>query len=85
MPLPTTPTRIDGDSLHIVAVDGQSILPGGTVVLGSGAKVALQLDGRIAYDPTGAFTHLAFQEHAPETFRYSSPIGPAQPPRRPSA
>ncbi|MFO1152087.1 MAG: Ig-like domain-containing protein [Rhodospirillales bacterium] len=60
-----------GDSLHVIAVDNQSIVPGGTVVLASGAKVTLQLDGRITYDPTGAFTHLAFQEHASETFRYT--------------
>ncbi len=60
-----------GDILHIVAVDGQAILPGNSVVLASGARVSLQLDGRVTYDPSNAFTHLAFQQHAEETFRYT--------------
>lgn len=61
------------DTLTITAVDGRDFadFDDRTVTLASGAQVTLQTDGTLAYDPTGAFTYLGFQERATETFTYT--------------
>lgn len=59
------------DTLTITAIGGQAVVAGETVTLASGARVTLQADGTLAYDPTGAFTSLGFQERATEEFSYT--------------
>jgi Ca2+-binding RTX toxin-like protein len=49
----------DGPGKQVTMVDGQAIVAGGTVTLkGSGAKVTLNLDGTLTYDPNGVFDKL---------------------------
>jgi len=43
------------EALSIVAIDGQAIAVGETVILSDGAKVTLNTDDTITYDPDGAF------------------------------
>jgi VCBS repeat-containing protein len=61
----------DGDPLNIVAIGGQSVSPGGSVTLASGAIVTLNLDGTLDYDQNGAFDSLNVGESGQETFTYS--------------
>jgi hypothetical protein len=49
----------DGPGQRVTHVDGQPIAPGGTVTLsGSGARVTLNHDGTLTYDPNGKFNEL---------------------------
>lgn len=59
------------DRLTITTIDGHAIRAGETVALASGARVTLQANGTLAYDPSGAFTALGFQERATDTFTYT--------------
>lgn len=48
----------DGPAPSIVSIAGESVAPGGSVTLPSGASVTLRPDGTLFYDPKGAFTNL---------------------------
>ena len=50
---------VDGPQPSIAAIAGTEVAPGETVVLPSGARVTLNADGTLRYDPSGAFDHLA--------------------------
>ncbi|MEM6743518.1 MAG: Ig-like domain-containing protein, partial [Pseudomonadota bacterium] len=58
------------DPLSIVTVDGQEIVPGEPVALASGALVTLQPDGRLVYDPNGAFEALGAGAEVLDVFGY---------------
>ncbi len=64
-------TDVDGGPLTIFALNGQAVLSGDTVVLGSGALVRLDADGTVTYDPNGQFADLAFGATATDLFAYS--------------
>lgn len=62
----------EGDRLKITAIDGQAIALGGSVTLASGAVVTLNLNGKLTYDPSGAFDGLNVGGPAgTETFSYT--------------
>lgn len=51
---------LDPDTVLVIThIAGEAVAPGGSVVLPSGATVALQADGRLRYDPNHAFDTLA--------------------------
>ena len=59
------------DVLSVVAVNGSNSGVGGTIMLPSGALLTLNSDGTYAYDPNGAFDHLAPGETTVDTFTYT--------------
>lgn len=61
----------EGDALTITQVDGQDIAIGVPVILGSGAKVTLNADQTLTYDPFTAFQWLNGGEQAPDSFTYT--------------
>ena len=61
----------DGDALHVIAVAGSSLVVGQSILLTSGAQVALQADGTLLYDPHTAFDYLRPGETASDSFRYT--------------
>ncbi|HEY0150071.1 MAG TPA: Ig-like domain-containing protein [Allosphingosinicella sp.] len=48
-------TDVDGPSPKVTHIAGQAVVPGGSVTLTSGAKVTLNMDGTLTYDPLAAF------------------------------
>ncbi len=52
------PNQPGGQKPLIIEIDSQSVSAGGTVTLGSGAKVTFNNDGTLTYDPNGAFNSL---------------------------
>jgi len=60
-----------GQALTVVAVNGRSGGVGLPITLPSGAILVLNADGTFAYDPHGAFDHLAPGQTAPEQFTYT--------------
>ncbi|MEO1471336.1 MAG: Ig-like domain-containing protein, partial [Pseudomonadota bacterium] len=61
----------DGDPFAIVAVEGNTAAPGSTVTLASGARVTVDADGGLVYDPNGAFDDVAFGQSAGDSFVYT--------------
>jgi Ca2+-binding RTX toxin-like protein len=53
---------VDGLLDTVALIDGLAISPGGTITLTSGARVKLQPDSRLLYDPNDAFNALAGPE-----------------------
>jgi VCBS repeat-containing protein len=49
---------VDGPAKSVSHIDGTAIAVGGSVTLTSGAKVTLNQDGTLSYDPNGKFNHL---------------------------
>lgn len=64
-------TDADGDLLSVIAVAGQAVAQGDTVVLASGAQVTLAADGTLSYDQRGAFEALAAGDTASDAFGYT--------------
>ncbi len=60
-----------GDSLAISAVEGQPLSVDTPVTLASGARITLRADGRLAYDPSGAFAPLVGEATHSDTFSYT--------------
>lgn len=63
-------THIGGNTLKVTHVAGTALGPGGTVTLGSGAKVRLNIDGTLTYDPNGMFNYLSPVQQQIDTFNY---------------
>ncbi len=64
-------TDIDGDTLTISAVNGETLNVGSTVTLTSGALATVNVDGSYSYAVNGAFEYLGAGETAIDTFEYS--------------
>ncbi len=62
---------VDGDALHVIAVAGNPLATGQSILLASGATVALQADGTLLYDPHAAFDFLRPGETGQDSFRYT--------------
>jgi Ca2+-binding RTX toxin-like protein len=66
-----------GAGLQIAAVNGSAAAVGNQITLASGARVTVTADGRISYDPSGAYDYLAppgsgaANMEAVETFTYA--------------
>ena len=61
----------DGSKLVVLEINGDSSLVAEEVILDSGAKVSIDANGNLSYDPNGAFDSLAIGEEAIDTFTYS--------------
>jgi len=61
----------NGDALTVVAVNGSGQAVGQKIVLVSGARLTVGVDGSYAYDPIGAFVALAAGETAIDSFAYT--------------
>ncbi|MEZ0083758.1 Ig-like domain-containing protein [Bradyrhizobium japonicum] len=61
----------DNDALAINTIAGLSVVIGGTVDLASGAKVKLNNDGTISYDPNGAFSGIPPGQNGADQFTYT--------------
>ncbi|WP_251329214.1 Ig-like domain-containing protein [Haloplanus pelagicus] len=64
-------TDVEGDSLSLSAVDGESFSSGRTVTLDSGATVTVDGDGSWVYDPNGQFGSLGDGQTDTDSFTYS--------------
>ncbi len=60
-----------GDTLRLSAIDGQVLVPGGTITLASGARITVGADGSLSYDPSGRFDGLAAGQTAFDRFTYT--------------
>ena len=60
----------DTDPLAVTVVNGQTLVPGATLTLPSGAHLVMQANGAYSYDPSGAFAALAASQTATDTFTY---------------
>jgi VCBS repeat-containing protein len=60
-----------GDRLQVVAINGDASAVGGTLTLASGARLSVQADGSLSYDPRGHFDGLDVFETASERFTYT--------------
>ncbi len=58
----------EGDTLVVVAVNGDAGAVGNQITLPSGALVTVNSDGSYTYDPNGQFTYLGAGEMATDTF-----------------
>lgn len=61
----------NNDALTITSIAGLAVAIGGTVDLASGAKVTLNTDGTIAYDPNGAFSGIPSGQGGADQFTYT--------------
>ena len=66
----TNDVDADNDTLFVSAVNGNSALVGGPVVLASGAQLVMSADGTYTYDPNGAFENLGDSGSATDSFTY---------------
>ena len=64
-------TDVEGDSLSLSAVDGESFSSGRTVTLDSGATVTVDDDGSWVYDPSGQFERLGDGQTDTDKFTYT--------------
>jgi hypothetical protein len=63
----------------VAQIGGNAVVAGGFVILASGAKVTLQADGTLTYDPNGKFDYLvdsaaaagAVNTYATDSFTYT--------------
>ena len=62
-------TDVEGNSLTVVEVEGQTANVGTTIPLGNGLLTVLS-DGSFTFDPNGAYESLAVGQSATETFTY---------------
>ena len=65
-------TDVDGESLTVGSVNGQSGNVGTQVTLNSGALLTVNADGSYTYDPNGSFDGLDVGETATDTFTYTA-------------
>ncbi len=73
-----TGNGIDTDPTGIVVVESindQTLVPGQTITLPSGALLTVNEDGSFAYDPNGVFDSLKANETAIDTFSYTTTDG----------
>ena len=61
----------DGDMIEVTEINGVSIMPGETMSLPSGARVTLNSDGTVTYDPNGQYEDLQPGQSALDTFLYT--------------
>ena len=61
----------DGDGISVSEVNGNPADVGMQIVLASGARLTLNADGSLTYDPTGAFDDLALGETRDDNFTYA--------------
>jgi VCBS repeat-containing protein len=61
----------DGDPITLIAVNGVAAGPGSTVALASGARLTVNADGTLGYDPNGAFDGLGSGQQAEDGFSYT--------------
>jgi VCBS repeat-containing protein len=61
----------DGDALTVTAVNGAAGAVGQAILLASGARLTLNVDGTFDHDPNGAFEALAAGAAATESFNYT--------------
>lgn len=59
------------DTIRVTAVNGQAVGDGITIVLESGARVTIGVDGSFQYDTNGAFAGLADGQQATDGFTYT--------------
>ena len=64
-------TDPDGDTLSVVAVNGQAANVDGVITLASGARLTVAADGTYDYDPNGTFNGLSTGEAATDSFTYT--------------
>ncbi len=62
---------VDGDSLTVSAVNGDTANVGQQITLASGALLTVNADGSYSYDPNGQYDYLAVGETAQESFTYA--------------
>ncbi|WP_158265103.1 Ig-like domain-containing protein [Blastopirellula marina] len=65
----------DGDSLSVVAINGEEVSVGSQIMLASGALLTVNSDGSFDFDPNGAFASLVEGESADESFTYTATDG----------
>lgn len=61
----------NNDVLSITSIAGLDVAIGGTVELASAAKVTLNSDGTITYDPNGAFSGIPAGQNGADEFTYT--------------
>ena len=66
---------IDGDSLTVTEVNGDSADVGSQITLPSGALLTLNTDGSFSYDPNGVFDGLDTGDSDTDTFDYTADDG----------
>jgi len=64
-------TDDDGNTLSVVAVDGQPLTPGTPQAVNSGALVSLNADGTLTYDPNDQFNSLLPDDTVNDVFTYT--------------
>src|SRR5205085_2987318 len=65
-------TDVDvGDTKTVVAVNGTAAAVGSTILLPSGALLAMQPTGNYVYDPHGSFNALLSGQSATDQFQYT--------------
>ncbi len=62
---------LDGDSLSVSAVNGQTANVGGIIALASGAQLIVAADGTFDYNPNGVFDFLSTGQTAADSFTYT--------------
>ena len=60
----------DTDPLHVTQVNGQTLVPGSTITLPSGALLVMDALGNYTYNPNGVFQYLSVGETGADTFTY---------------
>lgn len=61
----------DGDPFALAAINGTPVAAGDTIDLASGARLTVNADGALGYDPDGAFDRLRTGEQAADSFTYT--------------
>ncbi len=62
---------LEGDPLVVSELNGNALIVGTPVILASGARLTLNADGSMVYDPNGQFEYLDVGETATDTFTYT--------------
>ena len=62
---------VDGNASPVTTIAGVAVVAGQTVTLASGARVTLNADGTVTYDPNGKFARLTPGSTAPDGFTYA--------------
>ncbi len=60
----------DTDPLAVTLVNGQTLAPGSTITLPSGAQLVMAANGTYTYNPNGAFASLSASQTATDSFTY---------------
>ncbi len=65
----------EGDSLSVLAINGDTTAVGQAITLGSGATLTLNADGTFTYDPAGALASLSVGQTQTEQVTYTATDG----------